>query len=133
MGWHYPFHVQNENHLMFGNSLNEDENTSTPHDTLYLIKLKNSFSRQVVEYFKDILPIDTTLGYLIENARIYNDNSDSLIYSIGIKKFKSNTQRSIMPCEGCEAIEGNAIFVSGNRALFRIKNKAVLEFKNWMD
>lgn len=131
MGWHYPFHVLKGSLLRFSNNFYEDG--PVKYDTLRLIKLKDAFAKQAIEYFKKELPVDTTVGYVIEKPIIYKNLDDSLVYSIGIKKFKFNNKGTIMPCEGCEAIENNTIFVSGNRAIFTIKTKSILKFKNWMD
>jgi hypothetical protein len=131
MGWHYPIHVLNEDVVKYSNNIYEDE--PIMYDTSRLQRLEDSFSKQIMSYFKSRLPIDTTVGYLIQNPMIYNDVPDSLVYSIEVKKFKSNTRQRIMPCEGCESIENNTIFISGNRAVFRIKTHSVLEFKNWME
>lgn len=130
MGWNYPLHIGNEN-LRFANDFSEDD--SIKYDTLQLIKLRDSFSKQAVGYFKKELSIDTSVGYIVEKPIIYNDVGDSLVYSIGVKKFKSNNKQTVMPCEGCQAIESNTIFVSGNRAVFKINTNSILEFKNWMD
>jgi hypothetical protein len=131
MGWHYPIHLRNENIVKFSNNFYED--VPIKYDTLKLQRFKDSFSKQIMNYFKSRLPIDTTVGYLIQNPIIYNDVPDSLVYSIEVKKFKSNNRQTIMPCEGCESIENNAIFISSNRAVFQIKTNSILEFKYWME
>src|SRR5690348_7563612 len=78
MGWNYPLHIGNEN-LKFVTELSD--NDSVRYDTLHLIKLKDSLSKQAIEYFKKELPFDTSLGYVVEKPVISNDMGDSLVYS----------------------------------------------------
>ena len=131
--WRYPFYISQVNPLIFRNRFYDEKSYRISYDTSSLLKFENNLLKQATQYFENRLSVDTTLGYVIEKPIIYMDESDSIVYSIGIRRFKLNTTSAALPCEGCESIENNSIFMTGNRAVFKIKADSVLDFKSWAD